>query len=233
MSAQSAQVPEFSSDMRVRNESLKRLVSRAVIDTSYCYDTERLLDEKIGEMARLCTHVLDFGKSSRERFGLFAPGQIETADINAFEGYPDYLCDICDRSTLPARTYDGIICNAILEHVYDPFSAVANMHALLRQGGICLSYVPYLYRYHAPDDLMYQDYYRYSRDGIAWLFRDFSELTLYSVRGRTSTALNNAFKFWKRSVETRFPGANRFVDRVFGGAYDPLQTSGYVIRAVK
>lgn len=233
MSAQTASVQNFPADMRARNESLKRIIQRAKIDTSCCYDTERLLDEKIGEMARKCAQVLDFGKSSRERFALFAPGQIETADINQFEGYPDYLCDICDRATLPAKVYDGIICNAVLEHVYDPFSAVANLHALLKDGGTCLCYVPYLYRYHAPDDLIYQDYYRYSRDGIAWLFRDFSDLTLYSVRGRTSTALNNTFKFWKRSIEPRFPGANRLVDRLFGGAHDPLQTSGYIIWAVK
>lgn len=230
---QTARIPALCPDMGARNEALRQIIQRAKIDTSYCYDTERLLDERIGEMARTCATVLDFGKSSRDRFGLFSTGQIETADINRFEGYPDYLCDICDRDTLPGRTYDGIICNAILEHVYDPFSAVANMQALLKDGEICLCYVPYLYRYHAPEDLMYQDYYRYSRDGIAWLFRDFSDLTLYSVRGRTSAALNNTFKFWKRSVETRFPGANRLVDRIFGGAYDPLQTSGYVIRAIK
>lgn len=216
-----------------RNEQMKSMIRDVRIDTSYCYEHERLLDEKIGFMAKNCARVLDFGKSSRRRFKLFREGQIETADINQFDGYPDFICDICDASSFPQKKYDGIICNAVLEHVYDPFAAMKNLYDALEDGGYLMVYVPYLYRYHAPGDLVYQDYFRYSRDGLAYMFRDFSEVTLYNVRGRTSTSINNAFPWWKNSVESRFPKINLYIDKVFGGAYDPLQTSGYTVWARK
>lgn len=216
-----------------RNQALRDIILRTRIDTTYCYEPERLTKEKISYIAEHCPSVLDFGKSSREHFNLFKPGQIETADINQFADYPDHICDICDATSFPEKKYDGIICNAVLEHVYDPFSAVKNLYNALNADGMLLCYVPYLYRYHAPENLVYQDYYRYSRDGLAYMFRDFSEVTLYNVRGRTSTSINNAFKFWKRSVEGRFPKINLLVDKLMGGAYDPLQTSGYAIWAKK
>ncbi|MCB1784302.1 MAG: methyltransferase domain-containing protein [Alphaproteobacteria bacterium] len=216
-----------------RNEDLKDLIKAVKVDVSYCYETDKLLDEKVDFMAENCPRVLDFGKSSRHRYKKFSPEQAQTADINQYNDYPDYICDICDSSTFPEEKYDGIICNAVLEHVYDPFTAVKNLHEALKPEGYLLAYVPYLYRYHAPKDLTFQDYYRYSRDALAYMFRDFSSLTLYSVRGRTSTAFVSAFPFWKPYVEKKIPKANILVDKVLGGAYDPLQTSGYHIWAQK
>lgn len=216
-----------------RNEYMKKIVRDVKIDTSYCYNSNDLIRDKIEFLANNCVSVLDFGKSSRQHFSLFRAEQIKTADINQFDDYPDFICDICDETTFPEMKFDGVICNAVLEHVYDPFSAVANIHKAMKEGAYLLAYVPYLYRYHAPDDLVYQDYYRYSRDALAYLFRDFSSLTLYSVRGRSSTAMNNMIPKWKNSVESRFPKVNLWVDKIFGGAYDPLQTSGYNIWAIK
>ena len=60
--------------------------------------------------------------------------------------------------------YDKIICIAILEHVYDPFKAVKNLRKMLKDDGILYGYVPYLYQYHAPKDLKFQDYFRFSKD---------------------------------------------------------------------
>jgi SAM-dependent methyltransferase len=218
--------------VREKNRQLKDLIGLVKVDVSYAYETERLLDEKIGFMAARCANVLDFGKSSRHRFDCFRPGQAETADINRFEGYPEHVCDICDASTFPAKRYGGIVCNAIIEHVYDPGAAVKNMFAALSDNGVCLCYAPFLYRYHAPADLVYQDYFRFTRDGLAYLFRDFREVTLYPVRGRLSTAAKFGLPcLWKR-VEKAVPAMNRILDRL-GGFRDPLQTSGYVVWAVK
>src|SRR5262249_46728780 len=151
---------------------------------------EELLDEKIQFLADHCKKVLDVGKSSRERFSYFHPGQITTLDINQFDDYPDIIDDLCDIRHVPASSVDGIICLAVLEHVYDPMSAAKNLYKMLQPGGYCLAYVPFLYRYHAGKDLVYQDYFRYTRDGVAYLFREFSDVTLYPCRGRLSTMFN-------------------------------------------
>ena len=50
----------------------------------------------------------------------------------------------------------------ILEHVYDPFKAVNNMFKMLKKDGIIFGMAPYLYYYHAPNDLNFQDYLIYS-----------------------------------------------------------------------
>ena len=48
----------------------------------------------------------------------------------------------------------------ILEHVYDPFKAVNNIFKMLKKDGIIFGFAPYLYYYHAPNDLNFQDYFR-------------------------------------------------------------------------
>lgn len=218
------------------NKTLIQLIQACKVDTGYLYEPDRLLDEKIGHLAHHCPRVLDFGKSSRHRYALFADGQIITSDINQFDGYPDVIDDICNIQNLQWGSYDGIICLAVLEHVYAPHLAVDNLHRLLTDDGICFAYVPYLYRYHAPRDLVFQDYFRFSRDAIVYLFRDFSDVTIFPIRGRYSTILN-MFTFWKHKVEKRLGfRVNRFVDRLFafGGRPDEVtQASGYFIWAKK
>ena len=54
----------------------------------------------------------------------------------------------------------AVIALAILEHVYDPPAAAANFRAALRPGGRLFLYVPWMWRYHAPRSLVFQDYQR-------------------------------------------------------------------------
>ena len=220
-----------------RNEQLIELIKKTATDTSYLYETPRLYDEKIRFLAENCQRVLDFGKSSRERSTFFAPGQIVTSDLNQYDGYPDIVDDICDIRKLEWGRFDGIVCLSILEHVYAPHLACENLHRLLKPGGYVLVYVPYIWQYHAPRDLSYQDYFRFSRDALAYLFKDFSDVTIYPVRGRYSTIFN-MLGFWKGSVERRFrQSVNRAVDRVFGillrDREPVLQASGYCLWARK
>ncbi len=79
--------------------------------------------------------------------------------------------------------------------------------------------------------------YRFSRDGMAWLLRDFSDVTLYSIRGPYSSIFN-LHRFWKKSVEKRFGMAPaRWVDRIGKRLFDrpgsELQVSGYYAWARK
>src|SRR3972149_916335 len=136
-----------------RNEQLKAIISRARIDSSYIYRADDLLDEKIRHLADHCDKVLDIGKSSRLRYAFFKSGQTVTLDINQYDDYPDVVDDICNIQKVSADSFDGIVCLAVLEHVYDPHAAINNLHAVLRSGGHLFLYVPFLYRYHAPSDL--------------------------------------------------------------------------------
>ncbi len=220
-----------------RQQRLRELIRAVAIDRSYTYNDAGLIEESVRWLAGNCSNILDIGKSTRDFFDIFSAEQITTLDINQFEDYPDIIDDICDPFHLQDDQYDGLVCLSVIEHVYDPQAAVDTLYRCLQPGGKVFVHVPFMFRYHAPGDLYFQDYYRFTRDGLAWLFRDFDDITLYPVRGRLSSALNLQ-RYWKRRIEKRFGHkVNRFVDRIYDRLTHKspveLQTSGYFLWATK
>jgi SAM-dependent methyltransferase len=188
-------------------------------------------------MASACDMVLDVGQSTRERIDLFERDRIETMEINVGDPLADIIDDICAPNRLQPERYDGIVCLSVLEHVYDPFAAIQEIHRLLQPGGYLLLHLPFLFRYHAPADLRFTDGYRFSRDGMAWMLRDFSEVTLYSIRGPWSSIFN-LHKGWKNGIEKRFGMSparwlDRFAMRFRRRPTSDLQVSGYYAWARK
>lgn len=80
---------------------------------------------------------------------------------------------------------DGAICKAVLEHVYNPFKVVDEIYRVLKKGGKLLVWLPFFYPYHGNKN--YKDYYRYSRDGVEYLFRNFSEIKIVPSKGYFET----------------------------------------------
>ena len=120
-------------------DSLRAIAQRTSVDASYTYDSGRLVDEKLRFIADNCPSVLDVGKSTRERFSIFRPGQAVTMDINQYGDYPDVVDDLCDVRNLEWSSFNAIVCFSILEHVYAPHLACENLHRLLRPGDSSLS----------------------------------------------------------------------------------------------
>ncbi len=213
------------------NARLQAITRRARIDLRFLHDDRSRAH--IVERTRGAERILDIGAGMREQLSALA-GQVDTLDLNDFGDYPDILGDVC--SPFPSEMhgrYDAVIALAILEHVYDPPAAVANFRAALKPGGRLFLYVPWMWRYHAPRGLMFQDYQRLSRDGMAYLLRDFDEVTLYPIRGKYSAILN-MMKFWKAQVEKRLAGRlNRLVDARASDWRNTVQASGFFAEAIK
>jgi hypothetical protein len=225
--------PEAAAAMARHVEAIRRVK----VNHDYAYDSGALLNDKLGFMASECNLVLDVGQSTRERIDLFQRQRIETMEINAGEPLADIIDDICAPSRLHAGRYDGIVCLSVLEHVYDPFAAIREIHGLLQTNGYLLLHLPFLFRYHAPADLHFTDGYRFSRDGMAWMLRDFSEVTLYSIRGPWSSIFN-LHKGWKNGIEKHFGMSparwlDRFAMRFRRRPTSDLQVSGYYAWARK
>lgn len=188
--------------------------------------------EKVGEIFRTCHRIIDFGNSSRELADLFADELRDkeriSADINLCYR-PDVVADIC-RLPFKDESIDGVICAAILEHVYDPFSAAAELYRTMKPQGKMFVYVPWMFNYHAAGR-EYRDYYRFSRDGVRHLFRDFSHVELKPVRGRIETTLNFISMTWlgKASLFHRLFG--RLIRKV--DQYGEKYTSGFNVFIVK
>ena len=209
------------------NQKLIKIINNSKIDYYYIYNSQADFREKILKNINQTDFILDIGKGMREKFKYLNSEKVETLDVNQFKDYPDILFDICDEvdSSLLEK-YDKIICMAILEHVYNPFLAVENLKKMLKKNGTIYGYVPYLFYYHAPNNLKFQDYFRFSKDALGYLFKDFSEITLFPVRGRLSTPLNILFAGrWKKYIEKL--GVNKILDSFFSNEKNLKQCSGF------
>lgn len=100
------------------------------------------------------------------------------------------------------------------------------MHRVLKTEGYCYIYVPFLYYYH-PLPGYYQDFYRFTYDGIRYLTRDFGSVEIQNVRGATETLLNLCPWFSKKNNYLC-----RWLDRFLGKTFSK-QTSGFNVFCVK
>ena len=208
------------------NDQLIKKIKNTKIDLFYIKNKSDFRD-KILENLNANDLILDIGKGMRGKYIKIKSKNIETLDVNKFDDYPDIIFDLCDNldSSLEKK-YNKIICLAILEHVYNPFKAVENLKNMLTEDGVIYGYVPFLYHYHAPENLKFQDYFRFSKDALIYLFKDFSEVTLLPIRGRLSTPLNILFAGrWKKYIE-KTP-INIYLDKFFSDKKNSKQCSGF------
>jgi len=159
---------------------------------------DKFFKEKIEKMFSEKTSVIDIGgglRISKEKGNRYDKTKewilplLKKVDYKVLDPVPDYNPDIVgDIHDLPFSDnfQDAIICIAVLEHVEDPIKAVREMHRVLKPGGFCFVYIPFLYYYHA-DKGYYKDYWRFTGDAVKMLFKDFSSIEKQSVRGALET----------------------------------------------
>jgi SAM-dependent methyltransferase len=90
-----------------------------------------------------------------------------------------------DAQQLPFAdaVFDGIICQAVLEHVPYPQKVIAEMYRVLNPGGILYIEVPFLQGYHPSPG----DFFRYTLEGLEVLLADFSKMESGVCVGPAST----------------------------------------------
>ena len=210
----------------LKNEKLKKIITETKINYFYIKNHKDFKDRIIKDIYET-DDVLDIGRAMRDKFKLIKCKKIETLDVNDFGDYPDIVLDLCSEDTeLLENKYDKIICLSILEHLYNPFDAVKNLINMLKPNGVVFGYVPYLYHYHAPNDLQFQDYFRFSTDSLAYLFKDFKDVELFPFRGRISTPFNLMFAGrWKNYIEKT--GINILLDKIVSDEKNSQQCSGF------
>ena len=127
----------------------------------------------------------------------------ESVDIEARSEGVNYIADIHDMEIVPKERFDCAICLEVLEHVANPFVAVAEIAKVLRSDGILILSVPHLSRVHeAP-----HDYFRYTQYGIRSILEsngfDVVEIkptgSLISFLGHQWASMTNSL-FWSIPV---------------------------------
>ena len=211
------------------NAILKGIINKTIIHKKYIANDLEFRDEIISEI-KSDMHVLDIGKSMRGKYDEILCKNKKTLDINLFDDYPDFQCDLSQDQTIInselQNKFDAIICLAVLEHVYNPFTAMENIRLMLKKNGVLFGYVPFLYHYHAPSNLEFQDYFRFTKDALSYLLKDFNEVKLYPIRGRVSTSMHILMgSVWKRVFEKL--GLNKYLDKFSTSKKNITQCSGY------
>jgi SAM-dependent methyltransferase len=100
---------------------------------------------------------------------------------------------VADVHELPFddASLDGVVAEALLEHVRDPVAVVREVARVLRPGGIVCAASPFLQPYHPSPT----DYHRWTLDGFRALFDGFDCVAAGNCVGPTA-ALHWVFREW-------------------------------------
>lgn len=123
-----------------------------------------------GLAPRLEGRLLDVGCGTKPYRTLFAVQDYVGLDIDSETTRRLGCADLVyDGSVFPVAdgTFDAVLCNQVLEHVFTPDAFVAEIVRVLRPGGLLLLTVPFVWDEHEQP----VDYARYSSFGLAHLLQ--------------------------------------------------------------
>jgi SAM-dependent methyltransferase len=160
--------------------SNKEISPRDISNLSAIRANVRRFLEKTGtEWGRRPGRLLDVAPQDHEGARPFFAEtvEIETLDINPRAG-TTYCADLCRTNMeIPAARFDLVVCTEVLEHVLNPFTAIAEIYRLLKPGGIILATSPFNFRIHGP----LPDCWRFTEHGWRVLLADFEDLNIETL----------------------------------------------------
>jgi SAM-dependent methyltransferase len=109
--------------------------------------------------------VLDAGAGRMAWRSLLQMRASEYVATDCAQTHPDIalVADLTKGLPLDDGSFDTIFCCSVLEHVEDPFAAMAELSRLLRPGGNLIISVPFRYYLHGAP----ADYFRFTPFGVA------------------------------------------------------------------
>ena len=150
-----------------------------------------------GLVRQLLTYGRHLGSNHQRLVELCAGGHILSVGGGPQRDRPEYVnfnlapmpgVDIVgDAARLPCQdeSLAGVVCNAVLEHVRDPWAVVREITRVLSPGGIIYIEVPFLQHYHPSPE----DFWRFTIQGTREICRDFKEIDLGICGGPMMTVV--------------------------------------------
>ncbi len=111
---------------------------------------------------------------------------VKNIDIEQY-GEVDIVADITNLP-VTSSSVDSFICDNVLEHVMDPYTAVSELHRILTPGGVGYISTPFIYPFHASP----YDYQRWTAEGLKELLKEFSSVEV-GVRSGLFSSLTVLF----------------------------------------
>ncbi len=115
---------------------------------------------------------------------------------------------VCDAHSLPFEdnSFDGVIVQAVLEHVVDPWRCVEEIHRVLKEDSLVYAETPFMVQVHGGR----YDFTRFTHLGHRRLFRKFEEIDSGAVCG-PAMAFAWSYRYFLLSFTT-----SRFLRRLIG-----------------
>ncbi len=131
---------------------------------------------------------------------LYADGSIDLISFDVYSS-PDVQF-IGDGHAIPLAdgSVDGVVVQAVLEHVLEPTVVAQEIHRVLRIGGIVYADTPFLQQVHEGP----YDFTRFTDSGHRFLFRSFERIDSGSVAG-AGTALRWSVDYFVRALTRSVP----------------------------
>lgn len=150
-----------------------------------------IVDECLDELARSSEVVFDLGgKRPFNKMLVKYKHLFDNVSYFCLDIYPNSgLSVVGDIQNLPLKSesVDGVICHSVLEHVFEPQIAVREIYRVLKPGGLGFFQVPFLYPYHGSGGG--KDCYRFTKDGLFYMFQDFEYMKIQPQDGYLGVTL--------------------------------------------
>lgn len=153
--------------------------------------------------------------------------------------HPD-LDVVADAQNLPLKpsSIDGVICCGLIHLVPEPRKVINQIYEVLREGGMAFFSIPFLFPYHGKPNG--NDYYRFTKDSIIYILKDFKKIKIQPEGDYLITALNflTGFKFryglWTKCMEYLSKILGKIVSIFRGKDINPLHNPiGFNVLVIK
>jgi SAM-dependent methyltransferase len=116
---------------------------------------------------------------------LYQDDSVQVIGVDVYASQHTHL--LADAHFLPfaSEAFDAVWIQAVLEHVLDPRLVAAEIHRILKPGGLLYADTPFMQQVHEQA----YDFTRFTLNGHRWLFRSFEEIDAGVVAGPGTAAL--------------------------------------------
>ncbi|GAB3570892.1 hypothetical protein GCM10027578_28000 [Spirosoma luteolum] len=124
---------------------------------------------------------------------------VDVADADKWD-YENSKIITYDGKHLPfeTATVDQFICTEVLEHVPDPHELIADMHRVLKPGGVGIVTIPWSARFHYKP----YDYHRYTPSTLNTLFGQFKSIDVVNRGTDINAIVNKSIVLYFGNVST-------------------------------
>ena len=140
---------------------------------------------------------------------LYADDRIDLLAFDVYASANVQLVADAHRIPLVDGAVDGVIIQAVLEHVLEPVVVVAEIRRVLRDGGVVYADTPFMQPVHEGA----YDFTRFTESGHRYLFREFEQVESGQVAG-AGTSLRWSIGYFVRAF-TRSVAAGRIAGLAF------------------